>query len=584
MEEEIKGLGDYLDAVRRHKYLVIFSTLILMLISASIAYLLPATYKSEGLILIESQEIPRDLVKSTVTSYADQRIEIIKQRIMTTSNVMNIVKKFNLYAEMRKSSPPSEIVELFRENIKIIMVEANVTDPRSGRARKASIAFKVGFLDKSPRVAQKVANELVTRFLNENVRTRTDRASETTAFLSDEASKFQRKVQKLDQEIAEFKDKYSDSLPELLQYNLSTVERLQAELTANQNQIVAMKDQVLALTLEQSNFSYYLPNHTVDEGSDTDSQLREVQAEYSRLKSRYSANHPDVMQLKRQITSLEAELGIVSDERAILDDELNLAEKRLIELKQRYAETHPDVKSVVKRVADLKQQLAKLPVAKSNSGSVNSSSRRTNPLYRQITAKIASNEREIIRLNQRQTEIRTQLEDYEQRIVQTHQVQRAYSDLTRDYENNLAKYNELKAKQLEAELAQNLESENKGESFTLIEPPLVPSKSEKPNRLKILVLGMVASVGAGIGLAILIDMIMGGIRGYNSISRVVGQAPLVVVPIIATEADIARKSLNRKRFIYGSLVLAVLSVVAFHFFVMNLEIFWFKLMRKLSLI
>lgn len=580
MEEEVKGLGDYLDAIRRHKYLVIFSTLILMLVSAAIAYLLPATYKSEGLILIESQEIPRDLVKSTVTSYADQRIEIIKQRIMTTSNVMEIVKKFNLYAEMRKKSPPSEVVELFRENIKIIMVEANVTDPRSGRARKASIAFKVGFLDKSPRVAQKVANELVTRFLNENVRTRTDRASETTAFLSDEANKFQRKVQRLEQEIAEFKDKYSNSLPELLQYNLSTVERLQVELTANQNQIIAMKDQVLALTIEQSNFSYYLPSNPASKGSDADSQLREAQAEYSRLKSKYSANHPDVVQLKRQIKSLEAELGIVSDESGVLADELRSAESQLTELKQRYADTHPDVKSLVKRITDLKQQLANAPKRKSGA----SSSRRTNPLYRQISAKIASNEREIIRLDKRQDEIRRQLEDYENRIVQTHQVQRAYADLTRDYENTLAKYNELKAKQLEAELAQNLESENKGESFTLIEPPLVPTKSEKPNRLKILVLGIVASIGIGLGLAILVDMVLGGVRGYNAITRIVGQAPMVVVPIITNEADIVRKVTNRKRLLYGALVAIVLSVVAFHFFVMNLEIFWFKLMRKLSLL
>ena len=582
MEEEVKGLGDYLDAVRRHKSLVIFSTLILMVVSAAIAYLLPSTYKSEGLILIESQEIPRDLVRSTVTSYADQRIEVIKQRIMTTRNVMEIVEKFNLYAEMRKTTPHSEVVELFRENIKINMVEANVTDPRSGRARKASIAFKVGFLDKSPRVAQKVANELVTRFLNENVKARTDRASETTAFLSDEAGKFQRKVQKLEEQIAEFKDKYSNSLPELLQYNLSTVERLQTELNTNQNQIIAMKEQVLALTIEQSNFSYYLPNNSAEKGTSADAQLREAQAEYSRLKSKYSANHPDVMQLKRQITSLEADLGIVSDERSVLSDELSAAEKRLTELKQRYADTHPDVKSLAKRINDLKQQLAQAPASKSGNNAT--SSRRTNPLYRQIRTKIASNEREIVRLTDRQTEIRLQLEDYEQRIIQTHQVQRAYADLTRDYENNLTKYNELKAKQLEAELAQNLESENKGESFTLIEPPLIPSKSEKPNRLKILVLGIVASIGAGIGLAILVDMIMGGLRGYNAITRVVGQAPMVVVPIITNEADLLRKVTNKKRVLYGGLVAIVLLAVGFHFFVMNLEVFWFKLMRKISLL
>ncbi len=100
MEEEVKGIGDYLDIIKRHKYLVIIPALILIAISAAVAYMLPATYKSEGLILIEAQEIPHDLVKSTVTSYADQRIEIIKQRIMTTANVMEIVNKYSLYPDI----------------------------------------------------------------------------------------------------------------------------------------------------------------------------------------------------------------------------------------------------------------------------------------------------------------------------------------------------------------------------------------------------------------------------------------------------------------------------------------------------
>lgn len=579
MEEEVKGLSDYLDAVRRHKYLVIFSTLLFMALSAVVAYILPATYKSEGLILIESQEIPRDLVKSTVTSYADQRIEIIRQKIITTSNVIDIVDKFNLYSDMRENSPPSEIVGLFRQNIKIKMVEANVTDPRSGRARRASIAFKVAFLDKSPRLAQKVANELVTRFLNENVKARTDRASETTSFLRDEASKFQRKMQKSEQEIAAFKDKYSKSLPELLQYNLSSIERLQTELASNQSQIITLKDQILALTIEQSSLQYYLPE-TSSIGSSAGSQLDQAQAEFSRLQAKYSSNHPDVIQAKRQIQGLKAELGIKGDDAGVLRVELQAAESKLVELKQKYAIGHPDVVALTKRVASLNKQL------QSSGGGAkrNSSSRKGNPIYRQIGAKVKASEREVVRLNQRQAEIQSQLVEYEERIVQTHQVQRAYSDLTRDYENNASKYNELKAKQLEAELAQNLESENKGESFTLIEPPSVPSSSEKPNRLKILLLGVVASIGIGIGLALLMDMVSGGVRGYNAVTRVVGQAPLVVIPVITTEMDLMKRVNSRKRLFYIIVVGLLMLIVGFHFFVMNLEIFWFKLMRKISLL
>jgi uncharacterized protein involved in exopolysaccharide biosynthesis len=259
--------------------------------------------------------------------------------------------------------------------------------------------------------------------------------------------------------------------------------------------------------------------------------------------------------------------------------ELSAAEKQLIVLKQRYADNHPDVKALIKRVETLKKQSTNQKSTKRTG-----TARQSNPLSRQIRAKIAATEREIIRLNDRESEIKLQLAEYERRIVETHQVQRAYTDLTRDHENNLAKYQELKAKQLEAELAQNLESENKGESFTLIEPPLVSFKPEKPNRLKILAMGVVASLGVSFGLALLLDMIFGGVRGYNAVTRIVGQAPLVVIPLITTASDLRRKVMSRKKAVYALIILFLLSIIGFHFFVMSLEIFWFKLMRKISLL
>ena len=593
MEEEVKGLADYLDIIRRRKYWVIIPAFILTVVSVSVAYLLSPTYKSEGLILIESQEIPNDLVKSTVTSYADQRIEVIKQRIMTTERVMGIVNKYNLYSESRQKMPPSEIVEIFRENIEITMVNANVTDPRSGRAQRASIAFKVSFMDKSPEVAQQVANELVTQFLNENVRNRTGKAAETKDFLEEEANKFQRKIQLLEKKIAEFKDEYSDSLPELLEYNLSMVERLQQELADNQNQVMVLQDQILTMNLELANLPAYLEGSPqVSSGvkpTTTEQQLQLAKAEYSKLSAKYSSNHPDVVQLKRQIESLQSDLGIDESEVDNLTTQLTQAEENLNTLLQRYSANHPDVKAMKGQVELLNKKLTAAKVKQKNTGNVVSKStqndnRQINPIYLQIKSKVDSSEREIVRLRNRKTEVTEKLADYEKRVFQTHQVERAYEDLTRDHDNNLAKYKELRAKQLEAELGQNLESENKGESFTLIEPPQIPNKAEKPNRPKIMALGSAASVGVGLALALLIEIIQGGVRGYNEITRIIGQAPLVVIPMITTLKDDKVKSVSRKYFLFWGILLFVVLVIFIHFFVMDLEVLWFKIMRKVTLL
>jgi polysaccharide chain length determinant protein (PEP-CTERM system associated) len=541
MEEEVKELGDYLDIIRRHKYWVIIPAIVLITLSGLVAYLLPATYKSEGLILIESQEIPNDLVRSTVTSYADQRIEVIKQRIMTTSKIMELVKKYNIYPDLRKKSPVSTIVDLFRENIAVEMVEANVTDPRSGRARRASIAFKVSFMDKSPQLAQKVANDLVTQFLVENTKVRTKRASETTSFLEAEANKFQKQIQITEKKIAEFKDQNSDSLPELLDHNLSVQERLQTELAYNQNQIAALNDLASTLRTQLLGIDPFITTQirgggTTQQPIATAAQkLAQAIAEYDRLSAKYSENHPDIKALNKQIAELEKQAK----------EEENSLDK-------------PASNALFKRTR--------------------------NPLYAQLAAKITASEREAVRLQERNEIVKQKIAEQDERIARTHQVKRAYDDLTRDHENKLRKYEELRAKQLEAELAQNLESENKGESFTLIEPPLVPSKAEKPNRKKIFALGVIGSVGIGLGLALLIEMLFGGVRGYNQISRIIGSAPLVVIPIIISPQDIKKRKRTKLKVILLVILLLGISIAGFHYFVMDLEVLWFKILRKVSLL
>jgi uncharacterized protein involved in exopolysaccharide biosynthesis len=586
MEEEVKGLGDYLNILWRRKIWVIIPAMLLAIATFIVVFSLPATYKSQGTILIESQEIPNDLVRSTVTSYADQRIEVIKQRLMTTSRVMDMVKKYNLYvAERQKTAATSSIVELFKSNVSVDLVQANVTDPVSGRAKRASIAFTVSFMDKSPQKAQQVANELVTEFLNENVKARTDRAAETKDFLKEEGDKFQAKVRELEKQIAEFKDRYSGSLPELLQYNLSMIQRLGDEQTSNQNEILLLKDQITTLSLQLSTVPMYLPlgvtASSSNEPSSSEVRLEQLRIEYSTLLSKYEPTHPDVLRAKRQIDALEKELGVTGNDAQVIQAELEQAKTELNTLSEKYADSHPDIKAQKNKIASLEDRLKK---ADSQPTQTKPSNERLNPAYVQLKSKIDSTENEVSRLRTRQEEIKTKLAEFERRVSETYQVQRAYDELTRDHENTVAKYRELRSKQLQAELAQNLESENKGESFTLIEPPAVPSKAEKPNRPKLLVLGLGASVGAGLGLAFLVEMFFGGVRGYTQVAHIVGKSPLVVIPMITTTRELARRKTLRNRWIIVAIILAIISVIAIHFYVINLEVLWYRLMRKVSLL
>src|SRR5450631_4846684 len=176
---------------RRALYFVI--PFILVLVSGlAVAVLLPATYVSEVKILVQSQQIPTELVRPTVTSAAQERIQVIEQRTMTRENLLAMIDKFQLFPEKRTLMSASQLVELMRKNAKIEpLAQPLAFSQVRSRADNPTIVFTVGFEYSDPQTASRVANELVTRILNEDLRDRTSRATDTTKFLAREVQKLQ---------------------------------------------------------------------------------------------------------------------------------------------------------------------------------------------------------------------------------------------------------------------------------------------------------------------------------------------------------------------------------------------------------
>ena len=131
--EPEKSLADWIRAVKRRKTAVMITAGMLIVISALLAFLLPAKYQSAGTILIEQQEIPQDFVRSTITTFADQRLQVIKQRVMTSTNLFKIIGKFDLYQDLLEEEPREVVLEEIRDAISLDFISADVIDPRSGR-------------------------------------------------------------------------------------------------------------------------------------------------------------------------------------------------------------------------------------------------------------------------------------------------------------------------------------------------------------------------------------------------------------------------------------------------------------------
>jgi uncharacterized protein involved in exopolysaccharide biosynthesis len=573
-------LADHIATLRRRRGLMGMTFSIVLTVCVLAAVLWPATYRSTATILIEQQEVPSDLVRSTISSYADQRIQVISQRVMTTANLTAIIQKYDLYAKDRRRKPREVIFERMRDDIKFQMISADVVDPRLGHPTKATIAFSVSYDNQLPEIAAKVANELTTLYLDENLSSRKQLASDTATFLTEEATRLGGQIAELEAKLAKFKESHGQDLPELTQLNIQLMSRTEDELREIETRIRSLDQQIVYLEaqLAQITPAAQIYTSTGERVVSPADRLKILKSDYSRLTAVYAPDHPDVLKTKREIEGLEREVGAVDPDNDV-ERKLTDAKSRLAEAEQRYSPDHPDVVRLKAEVAGFEAAVkapAPPPSAK------RASSEPDNPAYIQIKAQREASVNERASLETRRSQLRAKMSDFEQRLAGAPSVEREYSGMARELEGNQLKYRETRQKQMEAQLAQSLETERKGERFTLIEPPLVPEKPESPNRIVILVLGVILSLGAAVASAAVKELLDDTVRGRRDIERLLAVPPLAIVPWIETEDDrVSRK--RRQRFtLVGAAGSVLIALTMVHLFYKPLDVLWHVALRKLG--
>ncbi len=399
----------------------------LLLVALVIAMALPPVYRSMATILIQEQEIPQELVRSTVTSFADERIQVISQQIMTRSVLLDLVNKYSLYEGVRQRETSEELLDRMRADIKLAPVSAEVTDRRTGSQMKATIAFTLAYQSESASNAQKIANELTTLFLNENVKNRQQKAAETSTFLQEELERLNKHISEVEQKLSDFKQRNQGRLPELTAINLQSRERTEGELSRIEHDIQSLVERKILLEGQLAQVKPMTPVIASTLGApgsvvlDPQERLKAVQSQLASAIGIYSEEHPDVKNMRREIASLQAETGgaaaaAAADRQAQIDE----TEGRLATLRQKYSDDHPDVAALRRTLAGLRRALA--------DGSAGKAERKPdNPAYISTQTQIDSTSSEIASLRSLQQELRTKLNGLEDRLVQTPEVEREYS-------------------------------------------------------------------------------------------------------------------------------------------------------------
>lgn len=509
------SIEDAIIILRRRFFYFLIPALIIAPLGILAVMLLPAKYTAQGTILVESQQIPTELIRSTINAYAQERIQTIRQRVMTRNRLLEVADKYSLFPRSLGLSE-TERVKLMRDRLNVSLI---TSDYNRNSARDGTIAFTVAYTDRDANKAFQVANEFMTLFLSEDVRSRTAGASNTTEFFEREAARLRDAVAQMEERISNYKTENADALPEHLNMHLDMLERANRDLASAQTTITQLEEE-----------ERFLQTQLIAGPASDDSLARELvrlESELARLRATYRDSYPEVAAKRDEIAAIKRRMA-PSVEIQNLREALALADSELTRVERNEASTPEEIKAAEENVEQARLALSDMIAEESRKGS-------SDIAGVQLEGRMAViNNR--IRMQRRQLDdAEEQIANLEARIGRTPEVERGLAALTRDHENMFREYQDVLAKQQDAQLAENLEENQQAEKFSILEPALRPEQPSSPDRPKLIVLALFAALAAGGAAALAMEFAMSTIRGRNHLKNIIDGHPIAVIPYIPTE-------------------------------------------------
>lgn len=578
MDQNVE-IQTYIDVLKRRKFHFFVPALLVFCIVASVTMLLPSIYSTSSTILIEAQNVPKELVKTTVSGYVEERMQTIAQVVLGRVSLLQLINRLGLYQEMRDTHTTEEIVAKMQKDVSLTPVQAEVINPASGKAATATIAFTIGYKGKSPQVVTQVVNELTSAFLEQNLKDREQKAKTAVTFLEKQRDELDQQIKRQEEKIAVFKQAHLNELPELMQLNLQSAERLDKDIASLDEQIRAMVNRKVYLEGQLATIDPLQSGRGVMSPTE---ELETLRREFIALKASKSPNHPDVLAMSARIRGLEQEYGIGASSNEI-EREIRATENELAQLREKYAAKHPDVRSVEKKLEDLKSQAQALSQRNVQSQARKGSIQAENPAYITLKTQVAATELDIQSLRNERANLIGRYEAFRSRLEKSPQVEQEYKTLVRDMTDAQQQYQQIIARLMSAQEALVLEQEQVGEKMTLIAPPTVPEKPSSPNRLALMLVGFVLALGSGVGVAALAEFMDTAVHSADELAEITNVPVLAVIPYITTDEELAQRRSRRILLLGASVggVVALLGIV--HFMIRPLDVIMVQIIRKISL-
>ena len=478
----------------RHKWLISIPFALSVVLTFAVVRRMPKLYRSETVILVVPQRVPESYVRATVTSRIEDRLNSISSQILSRSRLEPIIRDFALYPEMRSLRTMEEVVEAMRSQITVRVERGD--------------AFRVGYVNKDPRTAQRVTERLAGLFIAENLRDREVQAEGTNQFLEEQLEEARRNLVEKEKKLEAYKGRNAGQLPEHVSINLQSIQTARIQLQALSESIDRDRDRRILL----------------------EKQIADAQ-------------QPGTIQgLDPAPVGTPGRDGASSTAALSTARQLELAQNQMKELRLRYTPEHPDMIAAERQVRDLEAKLlaesaqtpaaAPQPVQRRSPAELVREAR-----LRDLRAEVQGIDTQLTRKLAEQQLLQTTIAGYQAKVDAAPSREAELTELTRDYATLQLTYTNLLAKREEAKVAANLERNQVGQQFKVLDPAREPERPFSPDVLKLNAIGAMLGLGFGLACAALLEYRDSSFKNEQEILRVLELPVLAQVPMIITAVE-----------------------------------------------
>jgi polysaccharide chain length determinant protein (PEP-CTERM system associated) len=510
---------DYLDIVRRQKGWLIGPLLAGVVIACVAAFLWPDTYVSSASIRVVPPQVPERLVPTNVSTQMADRINSMAQTILSRNTLTNIIQTHDLYRKERAGLPLADIIERMLKDIRI----SPLTTMQAGSSgRRETQAFSIAYSYENRYLAQKVTRDLMSRFIDENIRERSSQSQLTTQFLREQLEQAKVELDAIESRVTGFRVQNTGRLPEQLLSNVHAVNTLESRVTtlnasvarANQEKLLLdaelrqVRERIGALMRPSSEGGTLARGRPVDEDLlRVEREIQQLEQAIARMLETYKPTYPDVVRLEERLTAARKQRDRLFDKQMAIPDGNSNGQPAAV----------PMDPARLKELADLEASANRLQI--------------------QIRAK----EMEAENLIRQITDADRKMQDIQFRIESGPIGEQQYEQLIRDREMAKQRYDDLNRKLAQSAIATDLESRKQGETLEVLDLPSLPEAPSAPNRPMIVGLGAVLGLVAGCFVVGLREISDTSLKSLKDVTAYTGLGILGSVPLLENDRVVRRR-------------------------------------------